>query len=129
MALFTKGKGSDAGFATWDADPNRPVIGSRHFPNGRKEHRVLRRRWHVQSFYQQKGTSMDDEREMRIRERAHEIWEREGRPEGAQEEHWRRASEEIDAENQGGSSAAESGVANPAQPGAAIPGGPTGASD
>jgi hypothetical protein len=67
---------------------------------------------------------MDDERERRIRERAHEIWEREGRPEGAQEEHWRRASEEIDAEDQSasGSSPGEGGVANPAQPGAAIPG-------
>ena len=71
---------------------------------------------------------MDDERERRIRERAHEIWEREGRPDGAQEEHWRRASEEIDAEDQAGSGspAEEGGVANPAQPGAAIPGKETG---
>ena len=68
---------------------------------------------------------MDDARETRIRERAHEIWEREGRPEGAQEEHWQRACEEIDAEDQGRSPAGEGGVANPAQPGAAIPGGRT----
>ena len=74
---------------------------------------------------------MDEERETRIRERAHEIWEREGRPEGAQEEHWRRACEEIDAEDQSGSgrSPGDSGVANPAQPGATIPGARTGPID
>jgi DUF2934 family protein len=77
------------------------------------------------------GVIMDEEREARIRQRAHEIWEREGRPEGAQEEHWRRACEEIDAEDQStsGRSAAETGVANPAQPGATIPGGRTSPSD
>ncbi|TNC61516.1 DUF2934 domain-containing protein [Rubellimicrobium roseum] len=39
-------------------------------------------------------------REDRIRERAHEIWEREGRPEGRHDEHWRLATEEIDREFQ-----------------------------
>jgi hypothetical protein len=38
---------------------------------------------------------MTEDRERRIRERAHEIWEQEGRPEGRQEEHWRQASQEI----------------------------------
>jgi hypothetical protein len=36
----------------------------------------------------------DDER---IRGRAHEIWESEGRPEGRHEEHWTRARREIEA--------------------------------
>ena len=65
---------------------------------------------------------MEEERERRIRARAYEIWDREGRPEGAQEEHWRRACEEIDAEDRfgHGSPAAETGVASPSQPGAAI---------
>jgi hypothetical protein len=36
--------------------------------------------------------------EDRVRRRAHEIWEREGRPEGRQEEHWRQAMEETSAE-------------------------------
>ncbi len=30
-----------------------------------------------------------------ISERTHRIWEEEGRPEGAAEEHWRRAEEEL----------------------------------
>jgi Protein of unknown function (DUF2934) len=35
----------------------------------------------------------------RVRRRAHEIWDREGRPEGRESEHWRMASAEIDAED------------------------------
>lgn len=42
---------------------------------------------------------MIDDREERIRERAHAIWEREGRPDGMEAEHWRRAAIEVDAEN------------------------------
>jgi len=34
----------------------------------------------------------------RIRRRAYEIWEREGRPHGREAEHWRLASEEIASE-------------------------------
>ena len=36
----------------------------------------------------------------RIRQRAHELWEQEGRPEGRQEEHWARAGREIETEEQ-----------------------------
>lgn len=39
-----------------------------------------------------------DDRIERIRQRAHEIWEREGRPHGLEQEHWDRATREIDAE-------------------------------
>lgn len=39
---------------------------------------------------------MENDRETRIRERAHEIWERAGKPEGLQDEHWEQASREID---------------------------------
>ncbi|WP_442981305.1 DUF2934 domain-containing protein [Rhizobium sp. S152] len=42
---------------------------------------------------------MDDKRD-KIRERAHEIWESEGRPHGAHDEHWRRAQAEHDATHQ-----------------------------
>ncbi|MGX9179683.1 DUF2934 domain-containing protein [Mesorhizobium sp. BHbdii] len=38
------------------------------------------------------------DREARIRRRAHEIWEREGRPEGRQRERWDQAVQEIEAE-------------------------------
>ena len=35
-----------------------------------------------------------DDREQKIRELAHKIWEDEGRPEGSHEEHWRRAEKQ-----------------------------------
>ena len=35
----------------------------------------------------------------RIRQRAHEIWEGEGRPEGGHAEHWAQASREIEAQD------------------------------
>ncbi len=35
--------------------------------------------------------------EDRVRQRAHEIWEQQGRPEGRQEEHWAQARREIEA--------------------------------
>lgn len=37
--------------------------------------------------------------EGRIRQRAHQIWEREGRPEGRADDHWTLASEEIAIED------------------------------
>jgi hypothetical protein len=37
-----------------------------------------------------------DDRHERIRQRAHEIWEQAGRPEGAHVEHWEQATAEID---------------------------------
>jgi len=39
-----------------------------------------------------------DDRHERIRQRAHEIWEQAGRPEGAHMEHWDQAAAEVDAE-------------------------------
>ena len=40
-----------------------------------------------------------DDRNERIRKRAHEIWEEEGRPEGREYSHWLRAKAEIQAED------------------------------
>jgi hypothetical protein len=45
---------------------------------------------------QEPGTMQDDER---IRQRAHEIWDREGRPTGADRHHWERAIQEIAEED------------------------------
>jgi Protein of unknown function (DUF2934) len=42
---------------------------------------------------------MNNQREQRIRDRAHQIWEREGRPDGQEQNHWERASREIDEED------------------------------
>jgi len=44
----------------------------------------------------QRATPVD--REDRIRQRAHEIWESEGRPEGKAQEHWDRAGQDLDHE-------------------------------
>ncbi len=52
------------------------------------------------------------DREERIRQRAHEIWEMEGRPDGRDQEHWERAHREIDAK----SSEIPPGQANEARP-------------
>ena len=41
---------------------------------------------------------MDHDKERRIRERAYAIWEREGRPQGRDSEHWKEAEAEIAAE-------------------------------
>ncbi|MBZ9863183.1 DUF2934 domain-containing protein [Mesorhizobium sp. CA12] len=40
---------------------------------------------------------MTDDRHERIRQRAHEIWEQAGRPEGAHKDHWDQATAEVDA--------------------------------
>ncbi|MBC9208843.1 DUF2934 domain-containing protein [Roseomonas aerophila] len=41
---------------------------------------------------------MQDEQQDRIRDRAHAIWEREGRPEGRHTDHWLQAEQEGSAE-------------------------------
>jgi hypothetical protein len=42
---------------------------------------------------------MQTNRDARIRERAHQIWQNEGHGHGRHDEHWRRAEAEIDAED------------------------------
>lgn len=72
-------------------------------------------------------------REERIRARAYEIWQREGCPEGCEDEHWRQAEAEVDAEDSEVSSgelappAGSSGVASGLQPSGTVPGGAPGA--
>ncbi len=58
---------------------------------------------------------MADDRQERIRQRAHEIWEREGRPHGAHERHWHQATGEIEAEASKGNKPARAGAAAPAK--------------
>lgn len=71
-------------------------------------------------------------RQERIRARAYEIWEREGRPEGREDEHWRQAAAEVDAEDSDVSGqaipAGSSGTSSGLQPGGTVPGGGPGAS-
>jgi len=39
--------------------------------------------------------------EERVRQRAYEIWERAGRPEGCEAKHWQQAMDEITVEDEG----------------------------
>jgi hypothetical protein len=56
---------------------------------------------------------MDDER---VRQRAFEIWEREGRPEGRHDENWYQASRELEAEgDEGGQSPADTSLTRAAE--------------
>jgi hypothetical protein len=41
----------------------------------------------------------EQDRDARIRRRAHEMWEAEGRPEGQADRHWSRAAEDLDRED------------------------------
>ena len=43
---------------------------------------------------------MSTDRNERIRQRAYEIWQQKGQPDGKEGEHWQQASEEIDAVGQ-----------------------------
>jgi hypothetical protein len=47
------------------------------------------------------------DRDERIKRRAYEIWEREGRPSGRDIEHWQQAEDEIVAEDEGDRAADE----------------------
>lgn len=49
----------------------------------------------------QRRLVMQPDRAERIQRRAHAIWEREGRPEGRQDEHWQQAREEIERQERG----------------------------
>jgi len=52
---------------------------------------------------------MDNDRTERIKQRAHQIWEGEGRPDGRAQEHWDKAVQDIEAEG----SEASRGPAHP----------------
>jgi hypothetical protein len=63
---------------------------------------------------------MDEER---IRRRAHEIWEREGCPEGRQDAHWEQARRELEGEEESAAPAAlDATAAEPPAPGPTAPG-------
>jgi hypothetical protein len=62
---------------------------------------------------------MDENLELRIRERAYEIWENEGRPEGREDEHWQQARMEYSEARE------EAPARNAGDPGARDPMPPT----
>ncbi|WP_214474110.1 DUF2934 domain-containing protein [Mesorhizobium sp. dw_380] len=50
---------------------------------------------------------MADDRQERIRNRAHQIWQEEGQPAGQHERHWHQAAADIDRETAGKPAAAK----------------------
>jgi len=67
------------------------------------------------------------DRENRVRQRAHEIWEHEGRTDGQEQEHWARAERDIQQQDDKlGSEQQQSGgdgLPSGLQPGGTVPGG------
>lgn len=45
------------------------------------------------------GRGAPTDREDRIRQRTHELWEQEGRPDGRAHDHWERAAQDLDRED------------------------------
>ncbi|MES0134381.1 DUF2934 domain-containing protein [Mesorhizobium sp. M0016] len=58
---------------------------------------------------------MTDDKQDRIRQRAHEIWEKAGRPEGAHQAHWEQATAEVDGAVAKPKKAAKKADAKPAK--------------
>jgi hypothetical protein len=46
-----------------------------------------------------RGRAASGDRQGRIRQRAYELWEADGRPDGATNRHWSRAAEDLDRED------------------------------
>jgi hypothetical protein len=69
---------------------------------------------------------MESDRTEKIRARAHQIWEREGRPEGRHEQHWAQAAHEIDNEDAAtrGEGPTVTAYNDPTRPGGAVEGRP-----
>lgn len=55
------------------------------------------------------------DRDERIRKRAHEIWENEGKAEGNHERHWQQAASEIDGQTVAAAKPAKAKTAAPAK--------------
>jgi hypothetical protein len=60
--------------------------------------------------------SMTDDRQHRIRQRAHAIWESQGRPHGQDREHWDQATREVDAADVSASRKKPAGAAATTKP-------------
>jgi hypothetical protein len=61
-----------------------------------------------------------DDRQRRVRERAHAIWQEEGRPEGRDREHWVRAEQELRDEGSGDPQGGTAGGEDSATPAATV---------
>ena len=87
-------------------DPNPPNEGApEHLENSGNTHQASRpsgpdRQEQYQLTREQAARGQEEQdRDARIRRRAHEMWEAEGRPEGQADCHWSRAAEDLDRED------------------------------
>ena len=87
-------------------DPSHPNQGApEHFEDSGNKHPPNRpsgpdRQEQYQRTREQAASGQEEQdRDARIRRRAHEMWEAEGRPEGQADHHWSRAAEDIDRED------------------------------
>ena len=87
-------------------DPNHPNEGApEHLENSGNTQQASRpsgpdRQEQYQLTREQAASGQEEQdRDARIRRRAHEMWEAEGRPEGQADRHWSRAAEDLDRED------------------------------
>jgi hypothetical protein len=86
-------------------DANRPNVGApEHVENSGKEQLGHPSGPDRQEQYQRTREQVasgqeEQDRDARIRRRAYEMWEAEGRPEGQADRHWSRAAEDLDRED------------------------------
>ena len=87
-------------------DPNHPNEGApEHLENSGNKQQASRpsgpdRQEQYQRTRDHAASGQEEQdRDARIRRRAHEIWEAEGRPEGQADRHWSRAAEDLDRED------------------------------
>jgi hypothetical protein len=87
-------------------EPKHPEEGApEHLENSGRKHQASRpsgpdRQEQYQLTRKQAASSQEEQdRDARIRRRAQEMWEAEGRPEGQADRHWSRAAEDLDRED------------------------------
>ena len=87
-------------------DPNYPNEGApEHLETSENSQQASRpsgpdRQEQYQRTREQAASGQEEQdRDARIRRRAHEMWEAEGRPEGQADRHWSRAAEDLDREH------------------------------
>ena len=62
---------------------------------------------------------MTSDKQERIRQKAHAIWEKEGRPHGVHEKHWHQATKDVDDEDAKPGATGDVTAASAARPGKA----------
>jgi hypothetical protein len=82
-------------------DPTRPdeTAGDNTAGGSRPSSGQVRQTEFQRSIEHAVSSQDTQDREAKIRRRAHELWEQEGRPEGRADTHWERAAQDLDRED------------------------------